>query len=243
MPEKNGLERYIRQLAMPQIGTEGQARLSTASVLVVGAGGLGSSLLYNLAGMGVGCIGVCDGDTLSLSNLNRQFLHTEADIGLNKAESAVRRLRAYNSSLCYKAICCHADAQNADALVGAYDLIVLAVDTLDARLLLNRVCVQHQKPLVNGGVYAMTGMCNMVVPHKSACLQCLYGHTKATGGTPTAFPPVVSVIGSLEAQLAATYLLSGEDPLGGRLLCMDATRFSFDRVALVPDPACAVCGA
>ena len=136
------LERYRRQLNIPEIGTEGQNRLAASSVLVVGAGGLGGPVLYALAGAGVGRLVVMDGDTVSLSNLNRQFLFTQADLGRPKAEVAARQLAAFNPELRVEGQVCQLDRENGKAMLAGCQLAVAAVDNLEGRLALNAVCVE-----------------------------------------------------------------------------------------------------
>ena len=150
------LERYRRQLAIPEIVEEGQHKLAASSVLVVGAGGLGGPLLYALAGAGVGRLVVVDGDTVSLSNLNRQFLFDQADLGRPKAEAAARRLSAFNPDLRVEGVEAWLDEKTGMELLADCQLAVAAVDNLPARLALNAACAKRKIPLVNGGWRAGT---------------------------------------------------------------------------------------
>ena len=143
-------ERYERQILLPEVGEAGQRKLLASSALVVGCGGLGSTLLYCLCGMGVGRIGFCDGDVVSRSNLNRQFLHGVFDIGRNKAQSAFEKLSAFAPELTLEPYDSFLTEENSVEIVSRYDVVVLAVDSLPARLTVNRACVQAGKPLIDG---------------------------------------------------------------------------------------------
>lgn len=235
------MERYSRQMDMPQIGPEGQKRLSQASALVVGAGGLGSALLFCLAGAGVGRIGLVDFDTVSESNLNRQFLHTTAEIGKDKVDSALTRLQAFNPDIRFEPHHCRIDDDNATALALNYDIILSAVDNLATRTALNLACVKLIKPLVNGGVDGMCGTLQIVEPGKNACLSCLYGNIREISQA-TAFAPVVSTVSALMAQAALLLLLGLPNPLPEAILFFDGENMSFERVSILRDPTCPVCG-
>ncbi|MBP8640661.1 MAG: HesA/MoeB/ThiF family protein [Oscillospiraceae bacterium] len=235
------MERYIRQIGMPQIGLDGQSRLAKASALVIGAGGLGSALLFCLAGAGVGHIGIADFDTIAESNLNRQFLHTTDGIGKDKLDSALMRLKAYNPSLQYELHHCKLDDDNAEALFADYDIVLMAVDNMPARMAANRTCVKQGKPLVNGGVNGMYGSVQIVEAGKSACLACLYGKNPKLS-TATSFAPVVSTISSLMAQGALVMLLGLPNPLPDTLLYFDGEHMTFERLSISRDPLCHVCG-
>lgn len=235
------MERYSRQMNMPQIGTDGQQMLTSASVLVVGAGGLGSTLLFDLAGVGVGRIGIVDFDTVSESNLNRQFLHTTDAIGTGKVDSALTRLVAFNPTLHFEPHRIQIDEDNAAALIADYDIILSAVDNMTARAALNHACVKLGKPLVNGGVNGMCGSLQIVVPKKTACLSCVYGESGKMPPT-TSFAPVVSTISSLMAQAALLLLLGLPNPLQETLLFFDGEKMSFEKISVSRNPKCPICG-
>lgn len=229
-------------MLLPEIGSAGQAKLASSSVLVVGCGGLGSTLLYDLCSMGVGRIGFCDGDIVALNNLNRQFLHTPADIGRNKAQSAYEKLRAYAPELTLEAYAHHLNDVNAHEIVSKYDLVLLAVDSIPARLLVNRACVASGKPLVDAGISGWNGSVYTYRPGKTACLACFYADstTKNSPAIPS-FAPVVSAISSLEAQSAANILLGLPNPTDGRMLLYDASSMTTELVSIARNPACPVC--
>lgn len=235
-------ERYARQILLPEIGEAGQQTLLRASALVVGCGGLGSTLLYCLCGMGVGRIGFCDGDTVSRSNLNRQFLHTPRDIGRKKTQSAYEKLKAFAPELALEPIPLHLDASNARKTVSGYDVVLLAVDSLDARLIVNRACVEEQIPLVDGGVNGMHGSLLTVRPGTTACLSCLYSNVPPTKGPIPSFAPVVSIVSAMEAQSAANILLGRPNLSDGTMILFDGASLSTETVRVGRSENCPVCG-
>ena len=235
------LERYKRQISLPELGLEGQRRLAASSVLVVGAGGLGGPLLYALAGAGVGRLVVADGDTVSLSNLNRQFLFEQRDLGRPKAEAAAGRLAAFNPELRVEGVQTWLDGSNGAELLSGCQLAVAAVDNLPARLTLNAACAGAGIPLVNGGVDGWYGSVLAVEFGKTPCLACCYSGT-AFAGEPAALGAVTGAVASLMAS-AALGLLLGANPIPGELLLYDGTRLELDRVPIGRSPGCPVCGA
>ena len=235
-------ERYARQILLPEIGQAGQTRLLNSSALVVGCGGLGSTLLYCLCGMGVGRIGFCDGDTVSLNNLNRQFLHTERDIGRDKAQSAYEKLSAFAPKLKLEPMEFHLNCENATRIVSGYDVVLLAVDSLPARLIVNRACVKANVPLVDAGINGLHGSLLTIHPGKTACLQCLYGDVPPAPAIPPSFAPVVSTIASLEAQSAANILLGLPNPTDGRMLLFDGRTMTTEFVVIAQNKNCPTCG-
>lgn len=234
------LERYRRQITIPELGEEGQRRLASSSVLVVGAGGLGGPLLYALAGAGVGRLVVADGDTVSLSNLNRQFLFDQADLGRPKAEAAARRLSAFNPELTVEGRQTWLEAQNGGELLAGCQLAVAAVDNLTARLALNAACAAGGIPLVNGGVEGWYGSVQAVEFGKTPCLACCYAGTAPQEGG-QALGAVTGAVASLMASVTLQLLL-GHNPIPGELLLYDGRRLELDRVPAERSPGCPVCG-
>lgn len=239
--------RYERQLWMQQIGPKGQAELQHASVLTVGAGGLGSSVLLNLAAAGVGTLGILDGDIVSLSNLNRQILYSTSDIGQPKASAARERLLALNPELRIESYPVRLDPENAYALFSAYQLIVDATDNYSTRYLICDAAVLFDKPLFVGAVSNLHGMAFTVMPRKTACFRCIYPHPptsdmvrdeRARGILGT----TASIIGSIVAQNVIKFIVGTGDWLAGKLLLMDGEDNRFDVVPIDRDPACPLCG-
>ncbi|MEA4870381.1 MAG: HesA/MoeB/ThiF family protein [Christensenella sp.] len=235
-------ERYERQILLPEVGEAGQERLLRSSALVVGCGGLGSTLLYCLCGMGVGRIGFCDGDAVSLSNLNRQFLHSAQDIGRNKAQSACEKLSAFAPELQLEPHMQRLTDENADAIISGYDIVLLAVDSIPSRLIANRACVSAGIPLVDAGVHGLQGSVISIRPGNTACLACVFGEPLPSKAQIPSFAPIVSAIASLEAQSAAAILLGLPAPTEGRMLLFDGATMTTEFVPLSKNKSCPVCG-
>ena len=235
-------ERYRRQILLPEVGQTGQRKLLASSALVVGCGGLGSTLLYCLCGIGVGRIGFCDGDIVSRSNLNRQFLHDVSDIGRSKTQSAYETLAAFAPDLRLEPYDFPLTDDNASDIVSRYDVVALAVDSVAARLTANRACVAANVPLVDGGVHGLRGTLFSVRPGKTACLSCLFGEEHPPAKHVPGFAPVVSCISALEAQCVANILLNRPNPTDGRLLLFDGEAMTTEFVSIERNPNCAVCG-
>lgn len=234
------MERYDHQLSLPEIGTEGQEKLSSASVLVVGLGGLGSALSYCLAGMGVGRLTVMDPDRVSLKNLDRQFLYEETDVGKFKAYAAAQRLTAFN---------CHAEchpiiqaftADSGAELVASADLVLAATDTITSRLELNAACCQEGVPLICGGVNGMYGSLQIVFPGRTACIRCIADAEQEHLPAPS-FVPVVTALSALMAQAAAGVLCGWALP-SGQMVLLDGKRFELEHIPLNRRRDCPCCG-
>lgn len=238
MLSKRELARYKRQILIPEWTQSGQENLKKARILVAGAGGLGSAILTYLAVAGVGKIRVIDGDIVELSNLNRQVLHSDKDIGRSKVDSAKEKLEALNPDISVEAIKEIITKDNVFELVGDYP-IVDAMDNLPTRLLLNRVAVKKNLPLFHGAVYGFEGRATTVIPGKTACLRCLYqgvipGKTPVVGVTP-------AVIGCIQATEVIKYILGIGELLADRLLIYDGLSMKFSEVKLKKDPNCPEC--
>lgn len=240
--KKVNSDRYSRQIMIPEFGDDGQERLSDSSVLVIGAGGLGSTLLYHLAAAGIGTIGVADHDIVSISNLNRQYMHFEEDIGCLKVISASRKLRQFNSEI---NIIPHATAINKDnayEIISQYDMVALAVDNAQARMIINEVCVELNKPFVDGGVNGFVGTSVFVNPHHTPCLACLYGTDLPPEERFGSVSSVVGTIASIEATSVIQHLLGIEVPLSGTLLYYDAKTAEFEKLPIKFKDECPICG-
>jgi len=240
-------DRYERQVWMKQIGKKGQRRLKEASVLVVGAGGLGSPILLYLAAAGIGTLGIVDGDTLNLSNLNRQVLYSTQDVGQPKALLAKDRILALNPELRVEAYPARLDPDNAYALFGAYDIVVDATDNYSSRYLVSDAAVLFNKPLFVGAVSNLYGMAFTVIPHETACFRCLYPKVPtATMARKERDRGVLGtnpgIVGSIVAQNVLKYVVGSGDWLAGKMLLVDGEDNRFDLVPLERDHLCRVCG-
>jgi len=171
---KKQQEMYSRQIIMRDIGEAGQTKLVEASVLVVGCGGLGAPVLYYLTAMGIGHLGLCDGDKVTLSNLNRQVLFTTEDIGKQKAEAASTRLKTLNPDLKATVYNRNIDNESAEEIIPKYDIIVDCLDNFETRFILNDTCVKSKKILVHAGISEYYGQLMTIIPGKSPCLRCIF---------------------------------------------------------------------
>jgi adenylyltransferase/sulfurtransferase len=239
--------RYARHLVIPELGSEGQEKLAAAAVLVIGAGGLGSPCLYYLAAAGIGRLGVLDDDIVEVSNLQRQILHSSVDLGRPKATSAAEKLRALNPCIEVVEHRTRFGPANAADLVGDYDVMVTAVDNLPSRFLLNDVCVQQRKTLVEAAILRFVGLAMTIRGGETACYRCLFPELPAADCAPTpaqagVFGPVAGVMGCIQANEVIKVVTGIGRPLYGRLLQFDALEMSFDEVAVQRHPACPVCG-
>lgn len=234
------LERLERQLEIAEIGINGQKKISSSRVAVIGAGGLGSALLYCLCAGGIGNITIIDFDRVSLTDLNRQFLYTTDDIGKEKAFASANRLASLAPEITINAITEKLSADNAESLLKNHDLVVCAVDNMPSRLIANKVCVKLNIPLVEGGTNCMCGIMHIVIPHKTPCLACSYKEdTKIKAGGQ--FAPVVSTISSLMAQAVFNILIYGESPLENNALFYDGKTMTFEKIETHNSAACPVC--
>jgi adenylyltransferase/sulfurtransferase len=241
------LFRYSRHLVLPGVGPDGQRRLKEAAVLIVGAGGLGSPAGLYLAAAGIGRIGIADGDTVDLSNLQRQVLFTTADVGKPKAETAAERLHALNPGITLEAHPLRVSAQNAADLVARYDLVIDATDNFPTRYLLNDACVLGKKPLLYGAIVQFHGQVSLFAPPHGPCYRCLFPEPPPAGTVPGCAEGGVlgvlpGVIGTLQATEAIKWILGAGRSLAGRLLLYDAQATEFRELTIGRDPACPVCG-
>ncbi|MBM3147724.1 MAG: HesA/MoeB/ThiF family protein [Actinobacteria bacterium] len=239
--------RYRRHLVIPEIGLEGQRALGRASVLVVGAGGLGSPCLFYLAAAGVGRLGVLDHDVVEVSNLQRQIIHSTADIGRSKTVSAAAKLRALNPGVEVVEHRLRFGPETAADLMAGYDVVVTAVDNLPTRFFLNDACVLCGATLVEAAILRFVGLATTIRGGETACYRCLFPELPAEGSVPSpaeagVFGPVAGVMGCIQATEAIKVIVGAGRPLYDRLLQFDALEMTFEEVAVQRDPACPVCG-
>lgn len=240
------LARYSRQLLLPGFDVAGQEALQAATVLVVGLGGLGSPAALYLAAAGVGRLLLADGDSLESSNLQRQIVHSEAQLGSNKADSAAAMLRALNSELHIEAMPRHVVAETLPALVARCDLVLDASDNFATRFALNRACIAAAVPLVSAAAIRLEGQLAVFDSARGGpCYRCLYPE----GGDDSSLScsdsgvlgPVVGVLGSLQALEAIKYLTGIAEPLRNGLLVLDLATLDIRRLALARRPDCPDC--
>lgn len=244
---QNDFERYARQLAVEQWGESEQCRLKAARVTVVGTGGLGSPVTLYLAAAGVGTLYLIDDDTVSLSNLNRQILFSESDIGLNKAEQAARRLSALNTGITVDFSSSRVTAENCDELFPETEIIVDCLDNYATRFALNRYAVGKRIPLVHAGIHGFNGQLTTILPGKTPCLECLFAGLEDPAdeaGERLRSPAIgaaVGAIGSLQA-LEVIKLITGIGALyTERLMVFEGLDGVFDEISVKRDKNCPVC--
>jgi len=235
-------QRYARQMWLPEIGEQGQEKLAASRVLIAGLGGLGSLSAMYLAAAGVGALRIADKDVVSLSDLNRQILYTEADLGRIKTGAAAERLHALNGSCRIEPfqvdIC-----EMAAKLIKGCDLVIDATDNVDARRALNRAAVGRGIPMVHGGIDGFSGTVTVIVPGKSACFECLFPDRGMAPG-PRDIPalgPVVGIVASVQSTEALKLLLTVGTPMTDQLLMIKADSGDFHTVRTRRNPNCALC--
>ncbi len=240
------LLRYSRQILLPQIGIEGQERLLTSKVLIIGLGGLGSPAAMYLAAAGVGHLVLADFDVVDLSNLQRQILHSTDDIGKPKVESARQALLELNPLIEVTTLCQRLEEDTLVEIVAQVDVVLDCSDNLATRLAINHACVQTKIPLVSGAAIRMEGQISVFrcdLPD-SPCYRCLYPAQlpEETCTQTGVLAPLVGVIGSLQALEAMKLLMGVGETLAGRLLLLDALNMEWCSVKLVKKPECPICG-
>ena len=243
----NQLLRYSRHILLPKIGYEGQEKLTKSHVLIVGAGGLGSPVALYLAASGVGKLIICDFDTVDLTNLQRQIIHTTQSVGINKAVSAQQTIVEINPEIIVETIQQKSSEAEFKTLVENADVVIDCSDNFATRYALNRVCWQLKKPLVSGAALGFEGQITVFdFRHEaSPCYYCLFPDTGeesdlrcATNGV---FAPLVGMIGTAQAAEALKLMMNIGESLQGRLLLLDALSMEWRTIKLARDPACAVC--
>ena len=240
-------QRYSRHLLIPEIGEEGQRKLLDAKVLIIGAGGLGSPTALYLAAAGVGTIGFVDFDTVDLSNLQRQILHTEDRVGMRKTESATIALQALNSDVRVVEHNEMLSGENARELFEQYDVIVNGCDNFPTRYLANDVAIFTKKPLIDGGIFRFEGQLTTIVPFQSPCYRCRYPSPPPPEEAPSCAEAGVlgvlpGIVGTLQAAEVIKLITGAGELLTGRLLHIDALAMKFREFRIPRDPQCPVCG-
>lgn len=228
---------------MREIGIVGQEKLYNGSVLVIGAGGLGSNVIMHLAAAGVGKLGIVDSDRVEMSNLNRQVIHSVETLGMSKVESAKRFVASLDPDAEVEALFERVTAENIAPLIAKYDFVVDCTDDFATKFLINDACVLGGKPFCHGGVTALDGQIMTVLPG-GPCLRCVLGDIPFDAPTCSDFGvlgSVVGVIGSLQATEAIKYL-AGFGSVGGKLLSFDGRTAEFRSISLKRDKSCPVCG-
>jgi molybdopterin/thiamine biosynthesis adenylyltransferase len=234
-------KRYDRQIMIRGVGEEGQEKLRRAKILIAGAGGLGSPAAMYLTAAGVGKIRVVDHDSVELSNLNRQVLHWDEDIGRSKVESATEKLKKLNRAVEIEAIEETITEANLSQLVADSDLIVDAMDNLPTRYLLNKAAVERNIPFFHGAIYGFEGRAMTIIPGKTACLRCVY-HGVVPGEKFPVMGVAPGVIGCIQATEVIKYIVGIGELLTNRFLIYDGLNLTFTELRVKKDPNCEDCG-
>jgi adenylyltransferase/sulfurtransferase len=242
------VRRYARHIILPGIGAEGQRRLLEAKVLCIGAGGLGSPVAMYLAAAGVGTLGILDFDRVDESNLQRQIIHSTADVGRPKVESAAERLRAINPTIEVVTYDTILTSQNALGIIEPWDVVVDGTDNFPVRYLVNDATQFLGKPLVYGSIYQWDGQVTVFMPGREApCYRCLFPQPPPPGTVPSCaeggvFGVLPGIAGCIQAAEAVKLITGKGEPLVGRLLIFDALEMDFQTVKVRWDADCPVCG-
>lgn len=240
-------QRYSRHFLIPEVGEAGQGKLLDAKVLLVGAGGLGSPAALYLAAAGVGTLGIIDSDTIDLSNLQRQILHTTDRVGVAKTDSATETLNALNPDVKVIAIQERLTNENVVEILGDYDVVVNGADNFATRYLLNDACVLTGKPIVDGSIFRFEGQVTVYKPGDGPCYRCLFPEPPPPDLAPSCDAAGVlgvlpGVVGVLQATEAIKLILQQGEPLVGRLLTFDALSATFRTLRIRRDDECPACG-
>ncbi|MBE5904630.1 MAG: thiazole biosynthesis adenylyltransferase ThiF [Pseudobutyrivibrio sp.] len=242
------IERYSRHIILKEVGAKGQKKLLNAKVLIIGAGGLGAPAAMYLAAAGVGTIGIVDADEVDLSNLQRQIIHSTADIGKPKVKSAKETMNAMNPDVEVKTYHMFVDSTNIRELIREYDFVIDGTDNFPAKFLINDACVMEKKPFSHAGIIRFKGQLMTYVPGEGPCYRCVFKNPPPKDAVPTCKQAGVigamgGVIGSLQAMEAVKYIVGVGKLLTGNLLTYDAVNQEFRKVKLPSDTSkCPVCG-
>ena len=239
--------RYSRHLIMPEVGMEGQQKLKAARVLCIGAGGLGSPLALYLAAAGVGTLGIVDFDVVDYTNLQRQIIHTTADVGRKKLDSAAEKLKAINPFLNLRTFETRLSSENALDLFRVFDIIADGTDNFPTRYLVNDACVLTGKPNVYGSIFRFEGQASVFATEQGPCYRCLYPEPPPPGLVPSCAEGGVlgilpGLVGVMQATEVIKLILGKGEPLIGRLLLIDALGMKFRELKLRKNPDCPACG-
>ena len=228
------MQRYSRNILL--IGNQGQTKLLNSRVLVCGCGGLGSTVIMNLAGLGIGTIGLVDDDVVEVSNLNRQFIHK--NIGEDKVTSAKKRILEYNSEITVNTYKIRLDENNYQSIVKDYDVIIDCFDSYKSKFLLNDIAVETGKTLIHGGVTEYFGQVTVIKP-STPCLRCIFPDIDLGKEVPKGIlSPVVSTVASIQSMEAVKQILNTGEPLEGLLLTYNALTNDFKKLKITKNTAC-----
>jgi molybdopterin-synthase adenylyltransferase len=239
---RDELTRYGRQIIYPGFGKAGQGKLRASHVLVAGVGGLGSAAAMYLAYAGIGHITIVDNDSVELSNLNRQILHWESDIGRKKPVSAADKLPRINSSVRITPVCKKITEASVDKIVEGANVVVDGLDNYDTRFLVNAACVRKRIPFIHAGVNGLLGQITTIIPGKTPCLACIYPKSPDTEENIPVFGVTPALMASMQVMEAIKLIAGFGETLKGRMLYFNGETMEFAFQDLVKNPKCGVCG-
>ena len=242
MISRDELTRYGRQIIYPGFGKNGQEKLRASHVLVVGVGGLGAAAAMYLAYAGIGHITIVDNDAVNLSNLNRQMLHWESDIGKKKPISAADKLGKINSSVKITSVCKKITEASVDKIVDGADVVIDGLDNYGTRFLVNAACVRKRIPFIHAGVNGLVGQLTTIIPGKTPCLACIYPELPDTGGTIPVFGVTPALMASMQVMEAIKLIAGFGETLKGRMLYFNGETMEFASENFKRNPKCGVCG-
>jgi adenylyltransferase/sulfurtransferase len=240
------MQRYSRQLMLEEIGFEGMEKLRSAKVCVVGAGGIGNPVITQLVAMGVGKLRIVDRDVIEVTNLHRQHLYTDDDIGKVKVEAAAERLRKLNPGVEIEPVPTSVTKFTAENIVKGFDLVIDALDSVDARYALNDACIKHNIPLIYAGAIGVTGSVSTILPNNSACLRCMFPELNEEEmpacSTEGVHPSILYLVAGIQVSEAVKIIKGQQPTLVNKLLYIDLNELSFDRVQMFRQEECPSCG-
>ncbi|HXG06424.1 MAG TPA: ThiF family adenylyltransferase [Nitrososphaera sp.] len=240
------LQRYSRQVMLEEIGFEGMEKIRRAKVCVVGAGGIGNPVVTQLVAMGIGKLRIVDRDVVEITNLHRQHLYTDDDIGRVKVEAAAERLRRLNPTVEIEPVPTSVTKYTAEDIVKGFDVVIDALDSVDARYALNDACIEHNIPLIYAGAIGVTGSVCTILPNKSACLRCMFPELNEEEmpacSTEGVHPSILYLVAGIQVSEAVKIITGKEPSLVNRLLYMDLNELSFDTVQMFRQEECPSCG-
>jgi adenylyltransferase/sulfurtransferase len=240
------LQRYSRQIMLEEIGFIGMEKLRNSKVCVVGVGGIGNPVVTQLNAMGVGKIRIVDRDVIEISNLHRQHLYTEQDIGKVKVEAAIEHLKRRNADVEIEALPISVTPYTAENIVKGFDVVIDALDSIDARYALNDACIKQHIPLIYAGALGMLGSVCTILPYNSACLRCIFPALSEddmpTCSTEGVHPSILYLVGGIQVSEAVKILLGQKPSLVNTLLYIDLNELSFERIKMFRHDECSACG-
>ncbi|HXX97304.1 MAG TPA: ThiF family adenylyltransferase [Candidatus Bathyarchaeia archaeon] len=240
------IQRYSRQIMLEEIGFVGMEKLRRAKICVVGVGGIGNPIVTQLAAMGVGKLKIVDRDVVEISNLHRQHLYNEADIGKVKVEVAAERLKKINHHVQIEAVPLSITRYTAESIVKGMDIIIDALDTVDARYALNDACIKYNIPYIYAGALGMLGSVCTILPNKSACLRCMFPalaeEDMPTCSTEGVHPSILYLVAGIQVSEAVKIVTGQQPTLVNKLLYIDLNELSFDKIQMFRHEICPSCG-